>query len=98
MRTDLPGAQKTVQACHAVIEATRHFLTPDLPHPHLTICGVKDEAALLHERSRLEALGVNLLGFNEPDRDNQLTAIATEPLSGSKRRLMRRYKILDEGA
>lgn len=65
-------------------------------HPHLVLCEVPDEKALAYEQARLEALGVRTVSFREPDRNNELTAIATEPLVGEARRPMRRYRLLAE--
>ncbi|MEM6258218.1 MAG: peptidyl-tRNA hydrolase [Planctomycetota bacterium] len=97
VRTDLPPAQQAVQSCHASIEAARHFLEPDAHHPHLVVCGIRGEEALHQARDRLEALGVRCCAFVEPDRDHEVTALATEPLSGRRRRLLRRYKLLKPG-
>lgn len=94
MRQDLSSAQQAVQACHAVVEATREFLTPGMAHPYMVLCGVKNEAELAREWERLKAYGVRVAAFHEPDRNGELTAVATEPLSGEARRPMRRYKLL----
>lgn len=96
VRRDIPAAQQSVQACHAAIEAARKFLAPGDEHPHLVLCGIADGSMLLRERERLDARGVRTACFYEPDIGGELTAIATEPLSGDARRLMRRYKILKE--
>ncbi|MEM9347587.1 MAG: peptidyl-tRNA hydrolase [Planctomycetota bacterium] len=97
VRTDLPPAQQAVQSCHASIEAARQFLEPDAHHPHLVVCGVRGEEALHQARDRLEALGIRCCAFVEPDRDHEVTALATEPLSGGRRRLLRRFKLLRPG-
>jgi hypothetical protein len=43
---------------------------------------------------RLADLGVRHRAFHEPDIGDQLTAIATEPLSRHHKRLFRRYRLL----
>jgi hypothetical protein len=83
-----------VQSCHAVAEAARHFLLPEADHPHLVVCGVKNEPALLTAAGRLAALGIRLHLFREPDAGDEATALATEPLRGAARRALRRYQLL----
>lgn len=94
VRQDLPPAQQTVQSCHAAIEAVRSLFPPDLPHPHLIICGVRDEPALWDRMARLQRHGVRLRAFFEPDRGGELTALATEPVFGPTRRLFRNLRLL----
>jgi len=90
-------SQQAVQGCHAAIEATRLFISPEQVHPHLVVCGVQDEEALKREAGRLEAYNVKFASFCEPDRNNELTAIATAPIAGDSRRVFRRYDLLDCG-
>ena len=96
VRKDLSLPQQAVQSCHAAIEATRLFITSQHSHPHLVLCGVRDESVLRREASRLEFDGVRFASFYEPDRGNELTAIATEPIVGEGRHCFRRYNLLDE--
>lgn len=97
VRKDLSLSQQTVQSCHAAIEAARRFITTEQVHPHLVLCGVKDEEALKKEVCRLEAFGIEFACFYEPDRSNELTAIATAPVVGEQHRLCERYKLLIQG-
>jgi hypothetical protein len=83
-----------VQACHASIEAARAFLPSDHEHPSLVVCGVRDAFRLSRCLDRLSAAGVRCRAFHEPDLGGQLTALATEPISGPIRRLFRRYRLL----
>jgi len=94
VREDLPLAQQVVQSCHAAIEAARSLLPPDSPHPHVIVCAARDEAALWGHLLRLQRLGVRLRPFFEPDRANELTALATEPVYGPTRRLFRNLRLL----
>jgi len=80
VRRDLPAAQIAVQAAHAALEAARHFLPPDHPHPHLVLCRVSSERDLLSAADRLDRRGVRFTIFREPDRAGEATALATEPL------------------
>jgi hypothetical protein len=74
---------------------TRNGLIPSSsPHPYLVLLGVRDEQELFQTLCRLEALGITFKVFREPDRNNELTAIATAPLSGATRKLFKRYQCL----
>ena len=92
MRRDLPAAQIAVQAAHAAIEAARLFLPTD--HPHLVLCRVASERELLAAADRLERAGIRFALFREPDRNNEATALATEPLCARRRRVLARYPCL----
>jgi peptidyl-tRNA hydrolase len=94
VRRDLPAAQIAVQAIHAAIEAARQFLSPDQLHPHLVLCRVSSERDLLAAADRFERLGIRFRLFREPDRADEATALATEPLSAERRALLARYPCL----
>jgi hypothetical protein len=94
VRTDLPPGQIAVQAIHAAIEATRRFLPPDSEHPHLVLCGVPSAERLLAVADYLFRRSVRHTLFREPDRDNEPTALAAEPLAGERRRLLERFRCL----
>ncbi|HJT78438.1 MAG TPA: hypothetical protein VJ739_14640 [Gemmataceae bacterium] len=95
MRTDLPSPHQVVQACHAAIEAARFLLPRHLPHPHLVVCGLPDQRRLFQCMDHLRRRGVSSRPFYEPDRGDELTAVATEPVFGDRRKLFRRYHCLD---
>jgi hypothetical protein len=46
-------------------------------------------------RKYLVENGIRHAHFYEPDIENQLTALATEPLFGEQRNLMKKYQLLD---
>lgn len=94
VREDLSPGQQVVQACHAVAEAARFFLSKEEEHPHFVICGVKNETALRKAYFKIQEQGIQLQAFIEPDIGNQMTAIATEPVSDSVRRTFRNYQLL----
>ena len=94
VRRDLTAAQQVVQACHAAIESARHFLSPHSEHPFLVVCGVRDGPALVRCLDRLEAAGIRFRAFHEPHLDDQLTAVATEPVCGAPRALFRQFRLL----
>lgn len=84
-----------MQSIHAAIEATRDGIIPhNITHPHLVLCSIPDECTLRSYMDRLDVYGIKYRPFYEPDRDNELTAIATEPLSGSNRRHFRNAPLL----
>jgi hypothetical protein len=87
-----------VQACHASIEAARSFLPSGAAHPFIIVCGVPDEPALFRCLDRVARLGVRHRAFREPDIGNQLTALATEPVFGARRRCFRKYRLLGQPA
>jgi hypothetical protein len=94
VRKDLSPAQQIVQSCHAAIEAARALLPAELQHPHLIVCGVHDEAALWRFLHKLQLHNIRFQAFLEPDQDNQLTALATEPVFDETRRLFRNLRLL----
>lgn len=95
VRRDLPLANQAVQACHAVLESTRAMPLPrDAEHPHLVLCQVPNQAHLLKCQDHLSKSGIAHTVFREPDIGNELTAIATERLTGDQRKVLRRYQLL----
>ncbi len=83
-----------VQASHACIEATKAFLPHNLEHPNLVVIGVENEPELVRCAEKLDDLGVRFHLFVEPDKNNEFTALATEPVSGKTRRVFRDYQLL----
>jgi len=96
VRSDLSTPHQVVQSCHAAIEAARYLFPADLPHPHLVVCGIPNQRQLVQCLERLQKLGVSHRPFYEPDQDDELTAIATEPIFNQRRRLFRRYRCLGQ--
>lgn len=94
MRQDLSHPQQVVQACHASLEAARRFLPPSRDHPNVIVLGLPDESALRHCLQELTSLNVRLHSFREPDLGDQLTAIATELIPRTHKRLFRKYRLL----
>lgn len=94
VRNDLSPAQKAVQSGHAIIEATRNYLTKDSNHPSVIICVVKSEAKLQKCCEELSERGIQFKEFREPDIGNQLTAIASKPLFGKDRDAFKRFQLL----
>jgi hypothetical protein len=96
VRNDLSVAQQVVQSCHAVIEVAKSLLPAEFPHPHIVVCAIPDERRLFQCLERLRRCGIAHRAFYEPDRDNELTAIGTEPIFGERRRLFKGYRCLSQ--
>lgn len=95
MREDLTKIQQSVQAAHALLEASRQGLFDALEeHPHLVLCGVSDPQSLQAEIQLLQKLGTKFTVFREPDLGNQVTAVATEALNSKARRQLRHLRLL----
>lgn len=98
VRRDLSNSSQAVQAIHASIEATRHSLiTAEQVHPHVVLCGVKNMTKLIGLSQKLDQAGVQYRAFFEPDLNNEITAIATEPISGDSRQLFKNIQCLKLG-
>ena len=76
------------------LEVSRQFLTPESEHPHLVLCAVSSQARLLAAADHLFRNEVRFTLFREPDRGDEATALATEPLAGARCRLMERFRCL----
>jgi hypothetical protein len=98
VRRDLSHPQQVVQASHACIEAARSGLIPkDAQHPHLVVLGIDNEDKLSKIFEKLDLLGIQYKYFIEPDRDNELTSIVTEPICGDLRKHFRKFQLLKGG-
>lgn len=95
VRLDISVPQQAVQSCHAAIECANCFGLKDLPdHPSVIILGVKNEAKLQQARRFLIENQIQHVHFYEADMDDQLTALACEPISGDRRKLFRKFQLL----
>lgn len=93
-RRDLPLEQRCVQSCHALIEATSQFNYLKEEHPHLVLCEVRNENKLIAACSKLEKANIKFKIFREPDRNNEITALATEPICGEERKVFKDFQLL----
>lgn len=81
-----------VQAAHAAYQAGQ--ISPEAPKDiHLVLCGIPSENKLLEEAAKLEARGIAYTLFQEPDLNNQFTALATTPISHGCRRFFRSWQL-----
>ena len=82
-RADLSPGQQAVQAAHAMREFAHHH--PELDREWYTrsnilaFLSVPDERALERLMERADQKGFSFAPFHEPDRDNELTAVAFGP-------------------
>ena len=77
MRRDLTEPQRVVQSCHAVIESLKHSQYEG-EHPYVIVFGLKTEKDLEKALDKVRSLGYNPCVFREPDRNNEMTAFATD--------------------
>jgi hypothetical protein len=95
VRKDLSSqAQISVQAGHAILEATRAYCAGEDEHPSIIIFGIKSEPKLRSLEERIRSQGVRLKPFYEPDIGHQMTAFATEPVHGDRRKIFEKYTLL----
>ena len=93
-REDLPWSQQAVQAVHAMREFIREHPEVDRQwyevSNHLAFLAVRNEQELEQLIEKAKWKGVPVAFFREPDRQNELTAIALGP---SGRNLCRRFPL-----
>jgi hypothetical protein len=97
VRQDISREQQAVQAAHATFKAGCIAGKTGEADPNTTnfvLIGVEDEAALVEAREKLYDRGISYAEFVEPDLDNSLTAIASQPLKEHRKRFLKRYKLL----
>lgn len=93
VRKDLSPAQKAVQSTHAGIEVARNFINPQDEHPSVIICEVKSEDKLKQVMKELDGK-INYKAFQEPDRNNEYTALASQPVTGEQRKIFSRFQLI----
>lgn len=86
VRQDISVAQQMVQACHAAM------LTPS-NITRIVIFGLKDLQTLENELQRLTKKGVVCYPFFEPPMRNELTAIATKPMTKKEGQIFSHHKL-----
>lgn len=67
----------------------------ELPeHPSVILLGVRDEDELHRVRKHLIDRNVRHVHFYEPDRDDELTSIACEPVFDDGRKAFKKFRLL----
>ena len=83
VRADLPAGAQAVQAAHALREFAAHHPEVDRAwyerSNYLALLSVPDEGALQRLLTRARERGLLAAPFHEPDRHNEMTALALEP-------------------
>jgi hypothetical protein len=92
IRNNISDSQKIVQTGHVSIELSKKF---DLKyHPSLICLSVKSEEKLIKTIQELIDNGIDFTIFREPDLNNEITAVATKPLTGKQREIFKRYQLM----
>ena len=85
VRKDLSPSQQIVQSCHAVAEFVKEYNSDTQVsdwsdnHKTIVILGVENEQELKKWISKIDILDILYKYFREPDRNNEITAVATIP-------------------
>lgn len=89
VREDLSAPQQIVQSSHASARIGELYHSDT----NIVLIGVDNENSLKQISCLLEDHEINSHMFFEPDID-QFTAIASEPLTGDRRKPLRKFKLL----
>lgn len=98
VRRDMPWPVIVTQACHAAANAsTVDSRGGDEAHatPYIITFGLKTETSLKNALAYVKDLGILCVPFNEPDRNNELTAFSTVVLP-NRIKEFRKFQLLKE--
>jgi hypothetical protein len=87
----LPLEQQIVQACHAAHESGLNF--PSDNTLSLVLCKAKNELSLMRQIDILRSNNIPHVVFKEPDMNNEITALATGPLTDDQRQLLSHWQL-----
>lgn len=90
-RTDLPIAQQIVQSNHATMMMAS--LRGEEGVPNIVAIGVPNTKSLQKVQLKLRANKIPHVPWIEPDFNYGLTAIATAPIWGAQREVLKNYRI-----
>jgi hypothetical protein len=85
--------QQLVQAIHAAHEAGIHLSQEHSQTSSVVVCAVPSEQDLLKAHDFITRRGIRSVVFTEPDIGGQATALASEPVFGSARRIFNRFSL-----
>lgn len=91
IRTDIPVPNQIVQVGHVCYEAGLKFKARD--DTYLVLFQVESEEALKCVEGWLNFNDIETHMFFEPDDNMGYSALCTQPVSGSLRKIFRRYKL-----
>lgn len=86
----LSNSQKVVQACHACLERAS-IDKSRLNECSLVVFGTDD---MQYTQDFLRHHGIRFSSFQEPDLDNITTALCTEILTGTQKKIFKNYTSL----
>lgn len=78
---------------HATAEAVNHFYK-SVNNLYTVLLHVENERELIKAMHFLDSKGIRYRHFIDPDLNNELTSVATECILGSKRKVMKDFKLL----
>ena len=84
---------QVVQTGHACLEAGNKFQQPGNEPTFLVVLQVPDQEALLAAVERIQAQGIDVAVFYEPDYDMGYTAACTQPVEYKYRNVFRKYNL-----
>lgn len=91
IRTDIPIPNQIVQVGHVCYEAGLKFNAKD--NTYLVLFQSESEDELKEIESWLNFNEIDTHVFFEPDNNMGYSALCTQPVSGSLRKIFRRYKL-----
>ena len=65
-----------------------------MEHPHFVLTAVKNEQKLYQWLQKIENQGLECAIWHEPDKNNELTAIAIQPVFGEQRRFFNKLQLI----
>ena len=92
VRSDIEKQNQIAQACHAAVLAGNKFNQPD-EVPNIVILNSKNEDDLTLLCYELNEQGIEFESFYETEFPIGLNSICTEPISGNKRKIFKKYKL-----
>ena len=97
-RRDISPGYQVVQSCHALadfaIEHRQIFEAWQKGSNYLACLAAKNEEQLWHLAAKLDHYGIKYTLFKEPDIENELTAIAVEPISDAlHKKVLKKYQL-----
>lgn len=93
VRRDISLPAQVVQTGHACLEAGNKFQQPANEPTFLVVLQVPDQEALLMAVERIQAQGIDVAVFYEPDFDMGYTAACTQPVDDRFRYVFRKYHL-----
>lgn len=91
IREDLSIPQQIIQTAHAVDDMNKSY--PHESENYMVLCSVKDEERLFLISELLKDRNIHHETFFEPDINGH-TAIATRPLKGEERKILRNFNTM----